>query len=69
VELGPLPLAEFVAMQRDERWRAKADALLAMAAPASSQAEWRLVLREDDRGARLGDRQRGRLGSTTWLAA
>lgn len=69
VELGPLPLAEFVAMQQDERWRAKADALLAMAAPASSQAEWRLVLREDDRGSRLGDRQRGRLGSTTWLAA
>lgn len=67
VAIGPLPVAEFVALDRDPRWRAKVAALLAIAGPAACDTDFELVLQESDRGARLGDPFRGLLGRTTHL--
>lgn len=67
VAVGPLPLAEFVALDRDVRWRAKVDALLSITGPAACDTDLALVLQESDRAARLADPLRGVLGRTTYL--
>ncbi len=66
--IGPVPLSSFLAFDRDATWRAKAQALLAAAAPAGVAYDIDLVLRPQDRHAVLGDPWQARLGRTSYLA-
>ena len=67
VSVGPLPVAEFVALDRDPNWRAKVAALLAVCGPAACDTNFDLVLQASDRAACLGDPFGGKLGRTTYL--
>ena len=68
VTVGPLPVAEYVALDRDPSWRAKVAALLAVSGPAACDTDFELVLQESDRAACLGNPFGGRLGRTTYLS-
>lgn len=67
VAIGPLPLAEYVALDRDVKWRTKVEALLKVISPAACRCDVELVLQPSDRAARLDDPLRGILGRTTYF--
>jgi len=69
VAIGPLSLAEYVALDRDRKWRTKVEALLKMISPAACRTDIELVLQPSDRAARLADPLRGILGRTTYLGS
>ena len=69
LRIGPLPLAQFVAYDRDPQWQRKVLALLSVVAPAGHAHALELVLDPADRRAVLGDNWSGRLGRTTHLPA
>lgn len=67
VRVGPLPLAQFVAYDRDRAWQTKLLSLLSVVAPAGHAHGFELVLDPADRRTVLGDTWSGRLGRTTYL--
>lgn len=67
VRLGPVPLAQYDALDRDPRWHQRVRAFIDLLAPAGCSTAYRLSLREEDRGLVLGDPLRAGLGRTAYL--
>ncbi len=65
--VGPVPLAQHRALDSDPQWHARVRAFLDILAPAGCATDYRLQLHRADRGGRLGDRLRARLGRSTYL--
>jgi hypothetical protein len=65
--IGPVPLAEFVALDRDPRWHERVKVFLQLLAPASTATRYVLELRRRDRALELGDPLTARLSRTSYL--